>query len=218
MRASPGAIYEQETQRFGIPPRDTVPGMNVGDITKKPARRLAFPCPKAGEELLLRAFLGTFDGTLGGTLGGVRGHFGNISSSRGSSSRGGSRSGSSRSGSSGSSTSSRSGGRGSGVSSLRSFSGLRSFSSGLRRFDLGRLSGLRGFGLAASGNSQGEEGGYEERLLHFDKFLNVMELIGQLVDRNVSISISRLFYHGKRNTWCTTASCWTGRGIKVRWH
>jgi hypothetical protein len=158
----------------------------------RPEGRL-FSCPKAGEELLLRAFLGTFDGTLGGTLGGVRSHFGHVSSGSGGSGGGGSSGGgsSSRSGSGGSSS------RGSSVSSLGGFGRLRSFSSGLRRFDLGRLGRLRGFGLAASGNSQGEEGGYEERLLHFVEFLNVMELIGQLVDRNVSISINFLFYHAK---------------------
>jgi hypothetical protein len=41
-----------------------------------------------------------------------------------------------------------------------------------------------------------------------------MELIGQLVDRNVSISIRRKFYHGKQNTWCTTADC----RITARWY
>jgi hypothetical protein len=45
-------------------------------------------------------------------------------------------------------------------------SGLRGLSSGLGSFDLRGFGGLRGFGLAAGGNSQGEEGGYEERLLH----------------------------------------------------
>jgi hypothetical protein len=204
--------------------------MDAGNTTKKPARRLAFSCPKAGEELLLRAFLGTFDGTLGGTLGDFGGHLGgSLSGTRSSSSGSGrssssssSRSSSSGSGRSSGSSSGRSSSSGSGRSSSgssgRSSSSSGSRISGFRRFDLGRLSGLRGFGLAASGNSQGEEGGYEERLLHFDKFLNVMELIGQLVDRNVSISISRLFYHGKRNTWCTTACGATGRGIKVRWY
>ena len=137
---------------------------------KKPTRRSAFACPKAGEELLLRRSGG----------GSSRSGSGGSSSSRGSSSG----SSSSRGSSSGSSS------RGSGFSSLGRFSRLRSFSSGLRRFDFGRLGGLRGFGFAASGNSQREESSYEERLLHFGEFLNVMELIGQLVDRNVSISIN----------------------------
>ena len=136
--ASPGATFESLTLAWK---------------TKKPARRLAFSCPKAGEELLLR----------------------------------------------------RSGSRSSGVS-LGGFSGLRSFS-GLRGFDLGGFSGLRGFGLATSGNSQGEEGGYEERLLHLSEILNVMELHGQLVDRNVSIAINREFYHAKDYLWCSTTSC-----------
>jgi hypothetical protein len=49
---------------------------------------------------------------------------------------------------------------------------LRSFSSRLRSFYFGRLSGLRGFGLATSGHSEGEEGGYEERLLHVISFID----------------------------------------------
>jgi hypothetical protein len=56
----------------------------------------------------------------------------------------------------------------------RGLGGLGSFGGGLRCFNLGRLGGLRGFGLAARGNSEGEECGYEERLFHVDEFLNVM--------------------------------------------
>ena len=136
------------------------------------ALRLAFSCPKAGEELLLRRSSG--------------------SSSRGGGSGSGSRGSSSRSGGSGSSsgTSSR-GGSGASSGSCSSVGGLRSFSSRLRSFYFRRLNRLRGFGFAASGHGQSEEGSYEERLLHFGEILNVMELRGQLVDRNVSISIGR---------------------------
>jgi hypothetical protein len=48
-----------------------------------------------------------------------------------------------------------------GHASLR-ISGLGSFGGGLRRFSLGRLGGLRGFLLAASGEAKREEGGNEE--------------------------------------------------------
>jgi hypothetical protein len=180
MTGSPGATSDPELQGLGIPSRERSRHESRGQ--KKPARRLAFSCPKAGEELLLRRSGRRSSRSSGGR---------SSRSSSGSGGRGGSGRRSSRSTGGGSS------GRGGSVSSLGGFSGLRSFSSGLRRFDLGRLGRLRGFGLAASGNSQREEGSYEERLVHFGKFLNVMELIGQLVDRNVSISINFLFYHSK---------------------
>jgi hypothetical protein len=135
MRASPGAIFEREGQE---------------SKTKKPARRLAFLCPKAGEELLLCSGSsgrgGSGSGSRSGSGGGGR-------SGSGSGSRSSSGSGSRSGGSSGS----RSGGSGG-----SSFSRLRSFSSGLRCLDRR----LRGFGFATSGHSQGEEGSYEERLLH----------------------------------------------------
>jgi hypothetical protein len=134
---------------------------------------LAFFCPKAGEELLLR-------GSSSGRSSSSSGRSSSSRSSSGSSSRSGGGSSGRRGGGS-------SGRRGGG--SRSSISGLRRFSSGLRRFDFGRLGRLRGFGFATCGHSQGEEGSYEERLLHMSEFLNVMELRGQLVDRNVSISI-----------------------------
>lgn len=118
------------------------------ETQKKPARRLAFSCPKAGKDLLL-CF-----------------------------------------GSSGSRSSGGSGSRGSGGSGSRSSGSSGSGFSGLRSFNLGRFSGLRGFGFATSGHSQGEEGSYEERVLHFSEILNVMELLGQLVDRNVAVSVN----------------------------
>jgi hypothetical protein len=165
-----------------------LPGVNFDrwhrGPTKKPARRLAFSCPKAEEELLLRG---------GGSRssGGSGSRSGSSSSGRSSGGSGGrsgggsgSRSSSGSGGRSGSSGGSRSGGSGSGsgrIGGLRRFD-LRSFN--LRSFD------LRSFFLAAGGNSQGEEGGDEERLLHVYDFLNVMELLGQLVDRNVAITIN----------------------------
>jgi hypothetical protein len=88
---------------------------------------------------------------------------------------GGSRRGSRGGGSSSTSGSGGSSSAGSGSSS--SVSGLRSLGGGLRRFNLGRLDGLRSFGLATSGHSQCEEGGYEERLFHFGRILKVMESI-----------------------------------------
>ena len=166
-------------------PGATFESLAVASKTKKPARRLAFSCPKAGEELLLRR-----------------------SGSRSSSSR--SSSASSRGSSSASSRSSSSASSRSSSSSSRSGSSvgrLRSFSSRLRSFYFGRLSGLRGFGLATSGHSEGEEGSYEERLLHLSEILNVMELHGQLVDRNVSIAINREFYHAVDYLWCSPEIC-----------
>ncbi|MFH2088426.1 MAG: hypothetical protein ABIK82_12170 [Pseudomonadota bacterium] len=103
---------------------------------KKPARRLAFSCPKAGEDLLLCV----------------------SSSSRGSG--GGC-------------------GRGGGGGGSRGGS-----SSGCR------FSGLRGFGFATGGYSQGEEGSDEERVLHFSEILNVMEVLGQLIDCSVADSVN----------------------------
>ncbi|MBK7017570.1 MAG: hypothetical protein IPH39_18930 [Sulfuritalea sp.] len=50
--------------------------------------------------------------------------------------------------------------------------GLRRFSGGLGRFDLGRLGGLRGLLLAAGGEGNGQEGGYEERVLHGKSFID----------------------------------------------
>ena len=129
---------------------------------KKPARRLAFLRPKAGEDLLLRR---------------VSSRGGSRSSSSGSSGRSSSRSGGSRSSSS--------------VSGLRSVSGRsgsRSRSSSGRRSGSGSGGG---FGLAASGHSQGEEGSYEERVFHFSEILNVMEIHGQLVDLNVAVSVNK---------------------------
>ncbi len=199
MRDLPGAICDLDARPVrnrtgGYGPRHPFRGQ-----TKKPARRLAFSWPKAGEELLLRGFLGSGGRSSSGSGGR-------------SSSSGGSRSGSSsgsRSGSSGSGRGSSSGSGRSGSSSS-GFSGLRSFSSRLRCFNLGRFGGLRGFGLATSRYSQGEEGSYEERLLHMSKILNVMEIRGQLVDRNVSISINRGSYHDGEHEWCGTASAWPG--------
>ena len=142
------------------------------ETQKKPARRLAFSCPKAGKDLLL-CFGSSGSRSSGGS--GSRG-------SGGSGSRGGGGSGSRSSGGSGS--------RGSGGSGSRSSGSSGSGFSGLRSFNLGRFSGLRGFGFATSGHSQGEEGSYEERVLHFSEILNVMELLGQLVDRNVAVSVN----------------------------
>jgi hypothetical protein len=127
---------------------------------KKADPKVGFFCPKAGEELLLRGSSGSRSSSSGG---------GRSSGGGGGRSRG---SGSSRSSSSSGSRSSGSGGSRSSSSSGSSFSGLRSFSSGLRCFNLGGFSRLRGFGLAASGHSQGEEGSYEERLLHVISFID----------------------------------------------
>lgn len=197
-----GVICDTQTTRIGITReyrfrhsclavtyrRDTVPDMNVGDITKKPARRLAFSCPKAREELLLR----------GGGSSGSR-------SSSGSSGRSSGSSGSRSSGGCSSRSSSGCGSR-SGSSSSSGFGGLRSFSSssgvgGLRSFSSGSRGrgssgsgssgrGSGGFGFATSRHSQGEEGSDEERLFHFGEILNVMEILDQLVDRYVAVSVN----------------------------
>jgi len=90
--------------------------------------------------------------------------------------------------------SSRSGSRSGSVSGFRSVSGRCGSrgSSGSRSGSSSRSSsrGCGGFGFATSGHSQGEEGSDEERLLHFSEILNVMEVLGQLVDRNVAVSVN----------------------------
>jgi hypothetical protein len=140
-----GAISEPESPQSG---------------NKKADPKVGFFCPKAGEELLLRGSSGSRSSSSGCGR-----------SSGGSGSRSSSSGGGRSSGGSGSRSSSSGGGRSSSCGSS-SFSGLRSFSSGLRCFNLGGFSRLRGFGLATSGHSQGEEGSYEERLLHVISFID----------------------------------------------
>jgi hypothetical protein len=129
---------------------------------KRPARGLAFFCPRAGDKLLLRRS-GRSSRSCSGSGSGSRGGSGSSSSSR-------------SSGGSGSRSSASHAGHASltGHASHASLgiSGLRGFSGGLGCFDLGGFGGLRGLGLATSGDSQGEKGGYEERLLHVISFID----------------------------------------------
>lgn len=181
--------------------------MRVRRKEKRPARGLAFFCPRAGEELLLRRSSRS------------------SRSSSGSGSRGGSGSSSSRSsGGSGSRSSASHAGHASltGHASHASLgiSGLRGFSSGLGCFDLGGFGGLRGLGLATSGNSQGEEGGYEERLLHVISFIDRGETGVQKTLKPMpgatrqSTSIARQQVSAQRR-WLQCASYWfsKARGI-----
>ena len=178
--------------------------MRVRCKEKRPARGLAFFCPRAGEELLLRRS-GRSSRSCSGSGSGSRGGSGSSSSSR-------------SSGGSGSRSSASHAGHASHAS--LGISGLRGFSGGLGCFNLGGFGGLRGLGLATSGNSQGEEGGYEERLLHLISFIDRGETGVQKTLKPMpgatrqSTSIARQQVSAQRR-WLQCASYWfsKARGI-----